>query len=262
MDSYKLFGNIGVQLAKNMRGTRIYRKKKIKAVNSPAPRVSGIARAASIRVGSWKAHTNFTVVPMDDFQVIIGLEFMRQTMTAVMPHNNAMVMMGEKPCTIATMSTNDEGMFLSAMQVKRGVKRRELTWVAALRLEESMESERPLPKPVKKVLKQFANVMPAELPKQEPPRRGVDHEIELVAGAKPPARAPYRMAIPEWKELRKQLTELIDAGYIRPSKAPYGAPVLFQKKHDGSLRMCIDYQQDHREEQVSDPVDCRPVRSA
>ena len=45
----------------------------------------------------------------------------------------------------------------------------------------------------------------------------------------------------ELAEMRKQLTELLDAGYVQPSKAPYGAPVLFQKKHDGSLRMCVDY---------------------
>ena len=67
------------------------------------------------------------------------------------------------------------------------------------------------------------------------------HKIELVPNAQPPARAPYRMSPPELEELRKQLKELIDAGFIRPSKAPYGAPVLFQRKHDGSLRLCIDY---------------------
>ena len=53
--------------------------------------------------------------------------------------------------------------------------------------------------------------------------------------------APYRMAPPELEELRRQLTDLLDAGYIRPLKVPFGAPVLFQKKNDGSLRMCIDY---------------------
>jgi hypothetical protein len=80
--------------------------------------------------------------------------------------------------------------------------------------------------------------MPAELPKRLPPRREVDHKIELEPGARPPAMAPYRMAPPEFEELRKQLKELLDAGYIQPSKALYGAP---QKKHDGSLRLCIDY---------------------
>ena len=72
--------------------------------------------------------------------------------------------------------------------------------------------------------------MPTELPQRLPPRREVDHQIELVPGAKPPAMTPYRMAPPELEELRKQLKELLDAGHIRPSKEPFGAPVLFQKK--------------------------------
>ncbi|KAJ7947141.1 Retrotransposon protein, putative, Ty3-gypsy subclass [Quillaja saponaria] len=91
------------------------------------------------------------------------------------------------------------------------------------------------------VLKEYEGVMPDKLPQTLPPRRGIDHEIELVPGIKPPAKAPYRMAPPELAELRKQLNELLESGFIRPSKAPFGAPVLFQKKQDGSLRMCVDY---------------------
>lgn len=94
---------------------------------------------------------------------------------------------------------------------------------------------------VQAVLEEFKDVMPPELPKKLPPRREVDHQIELEPNAKPPAMAPYRMAPPELAELRRQLQDLLDLGYIQPSKAPYGAPVLFQKKKDGSLRMCIDY---------------------
>ena len=99
----------------------------------------------------------------------------------------------------------------------------------------------PMPMEVKMVLDEFKDVMPPELPKKLPPRREEDHKIELEPGAKPPAMGPYRMAPPELEELRRQLKELLDAGFIQPSKAPYGAPVLFQRKHDGSLRMCIDY---------------------
>ncbi|RVW82471.1 Transposon Tf2-8 polyprotein [Vitis vinifera] len=83
--------------------------------------------------------------------------------------------------------------------------------------------------------------MPAELPKELPPRRPIDHKIELLPGTKTPAQAPYRMPLVELLKLRKQLKELLDAGLIQPSRAPYGAPVLFQKKRDGSLRMCVDY---------------------
>ncbi|KAJ7974912.1 Retrotransposon protein, putative, Ty3-gypsy subclass [Quillaja saponaria] len=91
------------------------------------------------------------------------------------------------------------------------------------------------------VLKEYEGVMPDKLPQTLPPRRGIDHEIELVPDIKPLAKAPYRMAPPELAELRKQLNELLESGFIRPSKAPFGAPVLFQKKQDGSLRMCVDY---------------------
>ena len=62
-----------------------------------------------------------------------------------------------------------------------------------------------------------------------------------MPGSKPPAKSLYRMATPELEELRKQLNELLAGGFIRPSKAPYRAPILFQKKADGSLRLYIDY---------------------
>nr|GFB76853.1 reverse transcriptase domain-containing protein [Tanacetum cinerariifolium] len=73
------------------------------------------------------------------------------------------------------------------------------------------------------------------------PARQVDFQIDLVPGAAPVARAPYRLAPVEMQELSTQLQELSDKGFIRPSSSPWGAPVLFVKKKDGSFRMCIDY---------------------
>ena len=98
-----------------------------------------------------------------------------------------------------------------------------------------------IPEEIAPVLAEFRDVMPPELPKRLPPRRAIDHQIELVPGSTPPAKAPYGMSPLELKELRAQLTELLDAGFIQPAKAPYGAPVLFQKKQNSSLRLCIDY---------------------
>lgn len=82
--------------------------------------------------------------------------------------------------------------------------------------------------------------MMLELPKTLPLRYSVDHKIKLVPGSKPPSKAPYRMSLIELAEMRKQLIKLLDAGYIQPFKAFYGAPILFQKKQDGLLRMCVD----------------------
>ncbi|GJR89252.1 putative reverse transcriptase domain-containing protein [Tanacetum coccineum] len=76
-----------------------------------------------------------------------------------------------------------------------------------------------------------------------PPARQVEFQIDLVPGAAPVARAPYRLAPSEMKELAEQLQELSDKGFIRPSSSPWGALVLFVKKKDGSFRMCIDYRE-------------------
>ncbi|GJQ89041.1 putative nucleotidyltransferase, ribonuclease H [Tanacetum coccineum] len=76
-----------------------------------------------------------------------------------------------------------------------------------------------------------------------PPTRQVEFQIDLIPGAAPVARAPYRLAPSEMKELSEQLKELSDKGFIRPSSSPWGAPVLFVKKKDGSFRMCIDYRE-------------------
>ncbi len=91
------------------------------------------------------------------------------------------------------------------------------------------------------VLKEFPDVMPEELPEDLPPKRRVDHAIKVMPGVTPPAKAPYRMTHEELKELKVQLEELLAKGYIKPSKSPSGAPVLFVHKKDGTLRMCVDY---------------------
>ncbi|GKB13027.1 putative reverse transcriptase domain-containing protein, partial [Tanacetum coccineum] len=90
------------------------------------------------------------------------------------------------------------------------------------------------------VVRDFSEVFPKELPGL-PPTRQVEFHIELIPRAAPVARAPYRLAPAEMKELAEKLKELSDKGFIRPSSSPWGAPILFVKKKDGSFRMCIDY---------------------
>ena len=74
-----------------------------------------------------------------------------------------------------------------------------------------------------------------------PPVREVKFGIDLIPGTAPISIAPYRMAPAELKELKSQLQELTDKGFVRPSFSPWGAPVLFVKKKDGSMRLCVDY---------------------
>ncbi|KAL5538128.1 hypothetical protein UlMin_046157 [Ulmus minor] len=92
------------------------------------------------------------------------------------------------------------------------------------------------------IVRDFVDVFPEELPGL-PPDREIQFEIELLPGTAPISKAPYRMAPAELKELQAQLQDLLDKRFIRPSHSPWGAPVLFVKKKDGTLRMCIDYRE-------------------
>ncbi|KAL2457317.1 Uncharacterized protein Adt_46409 [Abeliophyllum distichum] len=140
------------------------RSGKVKAINSVAQPISGVAKSVLIKVGPFKGRTNLFAVHMDDFKQILGLDFLRDMKSA-----------------------------------------------------------------------EFEDVKPEELSRRLLPMRAIDHKIELIPGAKPPARAPYHMAQPELEELRKQLAEMLDSRIIVPVKSPYGALVLFQKRADGSL---------------------------
>nr|GFD08944.1 putative reverse transcriptase domain-containing protein [Tanacetum cinerariifolium] len=88
----------------------------------------------------------------------------------------------------------------------------------------------------------FLEVFPEDFP-GIPPTRQVEFQIDLVPGAVHVAWALYRLAPSEMKELSDQLTELANKGFIRPSSLPWGAPVLFVKKKDGSFWMCIEYRE-------------------
>ena len=90
------------------------------------------------------------------------------------------------------------------------------------------------------VVREFSDVFPKELP-GIPLEREVDLAIETVPGTIPMYRAPYKMAPTDLKELKSQLQELLDKGFIQPNVSSWGAPVLFVEKKDGTLRMCIDY---------------------
>ena len=90
------------------------------------------------------------------------------------------------------------------------------------------------------IVNEFLDVFPDDI-SGLPPDRAIEFVIELVPGTEPISILPYRMVPAELKELKAQLEELLSKGFIRPSNSSWGAPVLFVKKKDGSLRLCKDY---------------------
>ena len=90
------------------------------------------------------------------------------------------------------------------------------------------------------VLHEFKDVLLNEIP-WLPPKRDIDFTIELVPGEAPLSKTPFRMSTLEMLELKMQLQDLLEKKYIRPSVSPWGAPVMFVKNKDSTLKLCIDY---------------------
>jgi hypothetical protein len=133
--------------------------------------------------------------------------------------------------------------FLSALQLKRAARKGATLFAVVVKpVNETGSSSASSDNPAAHILREFSDVLDG-IPEEQPmpPQRDIDHAIELIPGAEPPHRGYIRMSPAELTELNKQLTGLLDNGYIRPSVSPFGAPVLFAKKKDGTLRLCIDY---------------------
>ncbi|GJT05528.1 putative reverse transcriptase domain-containing protein [Tanacetum coccineum] len=184
-------------------------------------------------------------VELGSFDVIIGMDWLRRCHAVIVcdeklvriPYGNeTLVFRGnesndgrESRLTIISCSKAQEYM-AKGCQIF-------LAHISAKKEEDKSEGKQLKDVPI---VRDFPEVFPEDLPGL-PPARPVEFQIDLILGAAPVARAPYRLAPSEMKELSEQLQELSDKGFIRPSSSPWGAPVLFVKKKDGSFRMCIDY---------------------
>jgi len=92
------------------------------------------------------------------------------------------------------------------------------------------------------VVDEYADVFPDDIPELSP-RRDVNFTIDLIPGAGPISMTPYRMALVELAEFKKQIEDLLEKKFIRLSASPWGAPILLVKNKYGSSRLCVDYRQ-------------------
>ncbi len=207
-------------------------------------------KGVPLQLGNWRGKVDLLVSTLGGMDCILGMEFITQNNVLIEGHNRLVripsksgivwLKAHELPCvggaTIHFMlrktwekeCVGGYGM-MCVMRVLDECEPKEATKLVTSA------------KCIKQVLEESSDMMPEELPKDLPPKRRVDHVLEVVSGVAPPAKAPYRMIHEELKELKVQLEELLAKGYIKPSKSPYGAPILFVHKKDGTLRMCVDY---------------------
>ncbi|KAK2977850.1 hypothetical protein RJ640_017050 [Escallonia rubra] len=209
----------------------------VKAINSAAQPVAGIARSVLIKIGPYEERTNFSIFIMGDLKLILWFEFLRDTKTTVMPCTTFLAMLVYKPCVLPTVSPTAEEHSMSALQLKKGLKQDETTYFAMLRWDEIEEVSGPLPKEVKVILNDFEDVMPDELPKKLPPRRAIDHEIELA----------------RWQELLAEFNFMLE---YRAGSTNSVADALSRRAELDQSRQpsCHQYQKKIRKALTSDPV--------
>ena len=203
-------------------------------------RIGMICRGCELEISGTLLTVDLRIMDMSEFDAILGMDWLtsykvvidceRRRVTAYTQDGTRVVFQGNKhdilPQTV--YESRCQGQLAG--------------WLASLTLEDEVKPDLDLPR----VVCEYMDVFPDELPGLPPPQRVVDFGIELHPGTSPISMTPHRMAPVKLQELRVQLQELLDKGFIRPSTSPWGASVLFAKKKGKTLRLCIDYRQLNR----------------
>jgi len=191
---------------------------------------SSVCARCPVNFGNVDFELDLVCLPLKHMDVIFGMDWMLTFGVSI----NCLT----KSITFAKPVDELGGKFLTAEQVKKSLDSEACVLMMFASLKESSEKGvGDLP-----VVQEFPEVFPDDIT-ELPPEREVEFAIDLVPGTSPISIALYRMSASELGELKKQLEELLEKQFIRPSVSPWGAPVLLMKKKDGSMRLCVDYRQ-------------------
>ncbi|KAL0546141.1 hypothetical protein IC582_016047 [Cucumis melo] len=197
-------------------------------------------KACQIEIAGHVIEVTLLVLDMLDFDVILGVDWLATNHASINCFRKEVAF---NPPSLANFKFKGEGSrslpkVISAMRANKLLSQG--TWSILASVVDTREVDVSLSS--EPVVRDYPDVFPEELPGL-PPHREIEFAIELESSMVPISRASHRMAPIELKELKVQLQELLDKGFIRPSVSPWGAPVLFVKKKDGSMRLCIDYRE-------------------
>ncbi|GJY78743.1 putative reverse transcriptase domain-containing protein [Tanacetum coccineum] len=178
-------------------------------------------------------------IKLGNFEVIIGMDWLSKYHARIICDEKVVhIPIDGETLIIQGDQSKTQLSLISCIKTEKYISRGYQVFVAQVMEKKSAEKQlEDIP-----VVREFPKFFPEDRPGL-PPVRQVEFQIDLIPGAVPVARAPYRLSPSEMQELSDQLQELVDRGFIRPSTLPWGAPVLFVKKTDGSFRMCINYRE-------------------
>lgn len=197
--------------------------------------VESEVRACQLQIGKTTTLVDLRVTPLGSYGIVLGMDWLyahRAKMDCSLKKIKCEDDHGS-PIVITEIQRPVSLHMIFAMQLKRSMRKGcQLFAITISDREEEDEKETSIDD--HPILKRYSDVFPIDLPGM-PPRREIDFHIDLVQGAEPVSRAPYRMTTNELNELKIQLEELLEKGHIHPSISPWGAPVIFVKEKDESL---------------------------
>ena len=197
----------------------------------------------SVQVNEYTEALCFAVSPLQRYDAIIGKEWCSSHSAIIDCYSNTIKIKHKDKTYAFQAEENVHTPFISANSIMTDFERNVAIFAVLVRpYEDSSSSKKEdIPSEIRTILKEFSDVFPDKLPQGLPPERKHDFKIELMEDATPQKKGLYKLSEKELQELRKQLDELLELEFIRPSKSPWGAPILFVSKKDNNLRMCVDY---------------------
>jgi hypothetical protein len=212
----------------------------VQLATGPKRKVTELVKSCPVDMNGLSMKVELNILPLGSYDYLIGMDWLDQHHALLDCRNKEFTCLDEEGNrkTVQGIPRVVTVREISAMQLKKCYRK-------GCQLFAAQVGETPKDKVPSigdhAVLTEFEDIFQEVL--RLPPKRDIDFFINLMPRAAPVSKAPYRMSTPEMKELQLQLEELLKKGYIRPSVSPWGAPVLFVKKKDGTLRLCIDFRQ-------------------
>ena len=202
-----------------------------------------VVRNSRVLIGGQEFPADLVALDMRDFYVVLGMDWLSRHKSTLDCYKKELKFHRPGKLEVKFRGIHRElsSNIISAMAAQRMLRKGcqgYLAYVVETEKEGILVDEIP-------IVREFPDVFTDDIVGL-PPDREVEFTIDLIPGTEPISIPPYRMAPAELRELKAQLEELLSKGFIRPSISPWGAPVLFVKKKDGSLRLCIDYRQLNR----------------
>jgi hypothetical protein len=253
----------------------------VKLADGSSQTTCRLVQSFPLYISNRQLRENLLVLPIENFDIILGMPWLRKhnpiidwsTDTLTFPPSPLQLILAEHGITPSSISSSTSSSSLNsisssspspapielchlrARDIKKAIRKNESVFLLLVRRKPGSRDieflnhagadtgvstvEQDL---TRKITAEFADVFPEELPKGLPPKRFMEHHINLVPGSKPPFRNHHRLSPQDLDELKAEITRLLDLGFIRVAHSPYGCPVVFAKKPgETKRRLCFDY---------------------